>query len=1061
MRAMETPASDLPSELLEHAAFARRLARALVADASLAEDVVQQSFVSALERPPRLGAGLRGWLSVVVRRTASKLLRGRRRAALRDERFAATRREAQPATVDVAAQLDAQRALLDAVARLEPIYRDALHERFFLERAPKEIAAAAGVPARTIETRIRRGLERLRESLLRRSDGGGEAWIAALAPLLGASSGVGGSIVKTATKAKLAKLAAAAVVLAAVGGVGLALRQRAKSEEGVARGASPETAPAPATRVDAERSEARTAPTAVAAAAGAIEVLLPDATPASGASIAIVADTKMVANGKAGSDGRFTWTEPGTPTIFVAYTNEAPPQWIETAALKKSEGATAGAAADATTWRWTLAQGSLLTGRVFVDGAAPESPIRLVLNIRHPLGLPPDLFAIVHGLVNRPLDALSDYMATTDAAGRFRFFGFEPATSGSLEPLAELDWEGPSPSINGLPRDVEVRLKSRPIWKGRLVDEHGAAAAGYTLRFSSHRGQPEGADARNAQVTANGTTSDAEGRFQFALVSAMTFGHGSLPLPEHVPAPTIFVNDPSETYRGCIDFDGNRPNHCDLGDVVLPPARDLTITLHDETGAAVAVARLELKEAGFSDVHGWRDEWLHAKFPAQGEVTHVAVARAARHLRVLAAGHLPKCVDLPEGEATTSVVVELPRTSELVLRAEAGDGAAATGVRFELRSPEWPYAGEPRDSWALESEFGHRFRRWLTWTDDGGVSQSTPLDEKGEWRLAGVKAGIPLTFVARDEAGDEIRRDVVTLAAGERREVVVGCDRGRALEGRVIDEEGHPVRGSEIHFTAHGAVLEDRGAPPKMTRADADGTFRLPALVATNGTLVVVANGFALARVDVDAGAETPVEVKLRRTRSLYVSLASSFADGEVSMDPDVAGVEGWVTRPSPRGDAATATRPTDGGLGRLVDRRHQRLRFDDLPSGALEVHLRVNGTTISGSIAREMDPAVLMLSVLTEVDVKVTLTEAGFRDGNRLREIRLIGADASVCARAADVRSLPPIDVRENFAGVPSGRRRLELVWWSVPRQRLEVETTDVEIDVVAGRRAEVNVTR
>jgi hypothetical protein len=178
-------------------------------------------------------------------------------------------------------------------------------------------------------------------------------------------------------------------------------------------------------------------------------------------------------------------------------------------------------------------------------------------------------------------------------------------------------------------------------------------------------------------------------------------------------------------------------------------------------------------------------------------------------------------------------------------------------------------------------------------------------------------------------------------------------------------------------------------------------------------------------------------------------------------MDPDVDGVEGWVTRPSSRGDAAAATRPADGGLGRLVDRRHQQLRFDDLPSGALEVHLSVNGTTLSGSITKEMDPAVTMLSVLTEVDVKVVLTEAGFRDGNRLREIRLVGGDASICVRAADVRTLAPTETRTIFAGVPAGRRRLELVWWSVPRQRVEVETTDVEFDVVAGRRVEVTVTR
>jgi len=99
------------------------------------------------------------------------------------------------------------------------------------------------------------------------------------------------------------------------------------------------------------------------------------------------------------------------------------------------------------------------------------------------------------------------------------------------------------------------------------------------------------------------------------------------------------------------------------------------------------------------------------------------------------------------------------------------------------------------------------------------------------------------------------------------------------------------------------------------------------------------------------------------------------------------------------------------------------------------------------------------MLEVQTEVDVHVALTEATYRAGRRLREIRLAGTDPASCARAADVRTVPPFEVVEVFVGVPVGRRRVELVWWSVPRQELEVETTDVFVDVVAGRRSEVSV--
>jgi hypothetical protein len=59
------------------------------------------------------------------------------------------------------------------------------------------------------------------------------------------------------------------------------------------------------------------------------------------------------------------------------------------------------------------------------------------------------------------------------------------------------------------------------------------------------------------------------------------------------------------------------------------------------------------------------------------------------------------------------------------------------------------------------------------------------------------------------------------------------------------------------------------------------------------------------------------------------------------------------------------------------------------------------------------------------------------------------------------EARGIPPYEVDEKFAAVPVGHHRLELVWWSVPRQALEIEATDVAVDVVAGRRSRVTVTR
>ena len=55
--------ADSPDELAQSAAFLRRLARGLVGDPHLAEDVVQDAFVAALERPPVARVALPRWLA--------------------------------------------------------------------------------------------------------------------------------------------------------------------------------------------------------------------------------------------------------------------------------------------------------------------------------------------------------------------------------------------------------------------------------------------------------------------------------------------------------------------------------------------------------------------------------------------------------------------------------------------------------------------------------------------------------------------------------------------------------------------------------------------------------------------------------------------------------------------------------------------------------------------------------------------------------------------------------------------------------------------------------------
>src|SRR5580765_5992909 len=114
---MPPPRSPDFEALLAQAGWIRSLARSLVEDSSRADDLVQQTFVAALEHPPGPATPLRRWLGAVVRNFARQDRRGERR---RNEReLAAARPEASASVHDVVDAIAVQRALFDAVLALD------------------------------------------------------------------------------------------------------------------------------------------------------------------------------------------------------------------------------------------------------------------------------------------------------------------------------------------------------------------------------------------------------------------------------------------------------------------------------------------------------------------------------------------------------------------------------------------------------------------------------------------------------------------------------------------------------------------------------------------------------------------------------------------------------------------------------------------------------------------------------------------------------------------------------------------------------------------------------
>lgn len=165
---------NLDADLLDAETRALRgLARSLAGNAADGEDLAQDAWVTALERPARPGWSLRGWLSGITRNHARQHRRTERRRIAREQRAA----EPESVTVaDALERLDLLRHLLGRVRGLDEPYRSVLLLRFVEGLETGAVAARLGVPAATVRTRIKRGLDRLRADMDDSVDGGRAAW---------------------------------------------------------------------------------------------------------------------------------------------------------------------------------------------------------------------------------------------------------------------------------------------------------------------------------------------------------------------------------------------------------------------------------------------------------------------------------------------------------------------------------------------------------------------------------------------------------------------------------------------------------------------------------------------------------------------------------------------------------------------------------------------------------------------------------------------------------------------------------------------------------------------
>jgi RNA polymerase sigma-70 factor (ECF subfamily) len=203
-----------PEQLLEHASWAHRLARSLVGEAA-AEDLVQDTWLAALRRPPSGDRPLRPWLGTVLGNLARERARRRSRRQAREE--AGSRPEGLPSAAELTERTESQRLLMEALLELEPASRQLVLLRFVEEHSAAAIGRELGLPASTVKSRLERGLAELR-ARLDEKHGGRESWSLALLPLLRLpkAAGLGSGVLATSLNLIVMKLLSAPFVLVAL-----------------------------------------------------------------------------------------------------------------------------------------------------------------------------------------------------------------------------------------------------------------------------------------------------------------------------------------------------------------------------------------------------------------------------------------------------------------------------------------------------------------------------------------------------------------------------------------------------------------------------------------------------------------------------------------------------------------------------------------------------------------------------------------------------------------------------------------------------------------------------
>lgn len=207
-------------ELLRERAWLDRLVAGMVREASDRDDIAQRALVHCIEARGPI-RNVKAYLASVARGFALNRHRERVTRERREQIAAEPEISPQSDPALLAERAEMQQQVIEALLELEEPRRTVLLLRFHGEVSTEEIASKLGIPAPTVRSHLRRGLEQLRDRFDR--DPSKRPWRAILLPTVSTrTAGVaaalftGGMLVKWKITAAVAAAIAAGVVGATI-----------------------------------------------------------------------------------------------------------------------------------------------------------------------------------------------------------------------------------------------------------------------------------------------------------------------------------------------------------------------------------------------------------------------------------------------------------------------------------------------------------------------------------------------------------------------------------------------------------------------------------------------------------------------------------------------------------------------------------------------------------------------------------------------------------------------------------------------------------------------------